>query len=229
MVLELLQQHKECRKLVDLCCGPSILANSYLDIFDSYIGVDKSGHMIREAVARVDSLKNAHKATLYEADIYNFIGDKLLSISPSHILIKNAMQFFEFQDVLKTISRNIKSSTVIAIVQTVKHKDNDIFSYLPQLGFKSRIQRFYTRENILGVANMFRSGENVVKEHVQNICVREWLGYHGVDDDNTTLSLQNLNSLNEEELESRGLSMNNGSLHLKRALIGCSFVIQPAI
>lgn len=229
MVLELLQQHKGCRKLVDLCCGPSILASSYLDMFDSYIGVDKSAHMIHEAVVRVDSQSNAHKATLYEADIYDFIDKQLLSANPSHILIKNAMQFFEFQEIMKRISCNINSSVAVVIVQTVKHKDNDIFNFLPQMDFKARIRRFYTRESILSVVDLFRSSENIVREYIQNICVEEWLKYHGVDYDNISLSLQKLKSLNNEELESHGLSLSNGSLHIKRALIGCTFVVRPAI
>jgi tRNA1(Val) A37 N6-methylase TrmN6 len=224
LIIEELLQSSKKNLLLDLCCGPSILLQNYLTLFDSYIGVDKSHYMIQEAKKHAIFLGKEKQINYHNSDIVEFIDNHLYKSSASHILIKNALQFFNFSEILNKIKNRIHKQTTIVIIQTIKEYD-DIFHLLPNLVFKERIKKFYEKEELTNIIIQYSKTINIIKDYTQLISISDWLTYHNATNEEIKNTLNKIKTLSKEDKTKYGFVIKDKKVFLKRVLLCSSFTI----
>lgn len=228
LVIKLFFGNNPPKVLVDLCCGPSILFERYADIFEKYIGVDNSIYMLDQAKINIEKSDRGCDAILFKKDVLEFCVDDLKSFHATHILIKNALQFFDARKLFSCIAESIDRDVTLVVVQTINDGNINIFPYLPDLNFTRRIKKFFKEEDILESIE-FASGKTIDKfRYTQLIPLDEWLKYHQASESVIAQSLNALTDLSEAKKLDLGLVESPSGLCLKRHLAGYSINLNPS-
>lgn len=223
LIMSTFECNKQKVQLVDLCSGLSVHIKSFLSKFEYYVGVEKSQHMIKLAKSRaiIDNI-DMTKARFINGCVIDYVTNHLKTEETSHILIKNALQFFNIDMLFYQIKNNSKNNICLVISQTINDDTNgDIFPYLPQMEFKNRLKKFYSEADIKN--SLVNAGFSIskTKKHIQYISLKLWLEYHGGKLEDITNAENNLKQLSLSERSSLGVVLDNDNIFLRRVIWIC--------
>jgi len=203
------------KKVLDLCSGTSPIL-SYLSKSIEYIGIDSSQEMIKVA-------KNKYRALGYKKAQFVCLDiNKFLAINKTlfkHILLKNALQFFNLRDILPKILNNLESDGIFLIVQTIKTNNQKDFIKLvnsPKLN-----QRKITRYTENDIVNVVESMGDIFNKKIykQKIDIVEWLDYHEIEKNTIIKLIDSISKMTKDEKNSYNISKIGNKFYVDRIQI----------
>ncbi len=208
--------------LLDIGCGVATMYRSLKHCVDHYYGVDNSMFMLK--IAKQIS-PDINEENLFLSKIEDIIDKSLFKNKVTHILIKNVMQFLDYDFVFSHIRKNYRKKVVCQLVQTTRRKESkDLFKLLQSLNFVKRTKHYLYKDELTDIIN--NQGFQIVdyKQYTQNFEMDEWLRYHNVDKKQIYNISKILHKYSNSELHSYNITRKNGRYYLLRLLSIITFV-----